>query len=688
MPNSEKLSYPIVFDDLVDAINGLSSIAESSAESIVTECLPDEVEKQLPYVIEEYLPSEVDTQLNEKLPEIIEQEVPSMVGDWLGEHVDPSTGYVVDDSLTIQDAAADAKATGDQITDLKSALNDTLNKMAWSPSITKGKYYKQADGTIGSSSKYGRTSALWNGSGDKTAISCSSSSFEFSLAFYTAAGDPSTGAGYIGYSGYKTGLQYIPSTAIKFGLSFRRTDQADLTNDDVSAFVASLNAYGVTDTALTQANKPADAFVVGQYAKVIDHDVIDMPSWELGTISTSYGTDSESTTRIRTVGYLDFEKIGMYSYADEGYKHAFRIYDQNKNYIAEYVTRFASDVINVLTKQNRPLARYFRIIAAKSDDSTITAEEVDTVADAVHIVCSTVDPTLSKNGYSADAKTVGDEIGELASKVNKSIKILGIGNSYTRDILRWVWKILKECGYEDVTVGHGYIGGITLKTQYESLQDDAPYHSSYAYWKYTDSQDPSTTSNKTLDSIVNDEPWDVVIFQQQSDEAGQYTSFVSDEFDINDFVSYILTALPNTKIGIALTWSHAAGYTGAKFIEYYGGDPAVQLAANKTVIPQVANHMTKCDYVLNYGLAVEEGRNNAYLGALGTEMLRSDKNHLYYGIPSYMCGLVLVKTVTNADINELTWYPNSTDEGQTCVTSPYLAWLGKQCAKIASDKMS
>lgn len=38
------------------------------------------------------------------------------VSDWLGSHVDPQTGYVVDDSLTIQGAAADAKATGDRLT--------------------------------------------------------------------------------------------------------------------------------------------------------------------------------------------------------------------------------------------------------------------------------------------------------------------------------------------------------------------------------------------------------------------------------------------------------------------------------------------------------------------------------------------------------------------------------------------
>ena len=42
-------------------------------------------------------------------------EVPEMVADWLEGNVTPETGYVIDRSLTVQGAAADAKAVGDNI---------------------------------------------------------------------------------------------------------------------------------------------------------------------------------------------------------------------------------------------------------------------------------------------------------------------------------------------------------------------------------------------------------------------------------------------------------------------------------------------------------------------------------------------------------------------------------------------
>lgn len=49
-------------------------------------------------------------------------EIKQGVEDWLDEHIDPTTGYVVDDTLSIAGAAADAKAVGDELADVKSAV--------------------------------------------------------------------------------------------------------------------------------------------------------------------------------------------------------------------------------------------------------------------------------------------------------------------------------------------------------------------------------------------------------------------------------------------------------------------------------------------------------------------------------------------------------------------------------------
>ena len=57
-----------------------------------------------------------------------------------------------------------------------------------------------------------------------------------------------------------------------------------------------------------------------------------------------------------------------------------------------------------------------------------------------------------------------------------SIKILGIGNTYTRNCMRWLWKILKEAGYNTVTVGYGIAVNsssvTTLRALYRAAIDD------------------------------------------------------------------------------------------------------------------------------------------------------------------------------------------------------------------------
>lgn len=46
---------------------------------------------------------------------------------WLDEHVDPDTGYVIDNSLTVTGAAADAKATGDALTAQSAKIDDVVD---------------------------------------------------------------------------------------------------------------------------------------------------------------------------------------------------------------------------------------------------------------------------------------------------------------------------------------------------------------------------------------------------------------------------------------------------------------------------------------------------------------------------------------------------------------------------------
>ena len=53
-----------------------------------------------------------------------QEQVAEAVSDWASEHISVETGVVIDNSLSVSGAAADAKKTGDEISDLKSQIDD------------------------------------------------------------------------------------------------------------------------------------------------------------------------------------------------------------------------------------------------------------------------------------------------------------------------------------------------------------------------------------------------------------------------------------------------------------------------------------------------------------------------------------------------------------------------------------
>ena len=122
----------------------------------VTSELPGVVELQLPGVVAIQIGDVVDAKLpyvvQVQLPDVVATYAAGQVAAWLAEHVNPETGYVIDDSLTIRGAAADAKAVGDAISDLNNALTyleDATTDKKNTPvtiTITTNGYYK-TDGT-------------------------------------------------------------------------------------------------------------------------------------------------------------------------------------------------------------------------------------------------------------------------------------------------------------------------------------------------------------------------------------------------------------------------------------------------------------------------------------------------------------------------------------------------------------
>ena len=117
---NHKINEMVVSGEFLEITQELIS---SAASAETHDMLPLVVESQLPDVVENQLPDVVE----EQLPDIASEQIPPYVSDWLGKNVSPvGSAVIVDSTLTIEGAAADAWVTGDQINKINSALEDAV----------------------------------------------------------------------------------------------------------------------------------------------------------------------------------------------------------------------------------------------------------------------------------------------------------------------------------------------------------------------------------------------------------------------------------------------------------------------------------------------------------------------------------------------------------------------------------
>ena len=318
-----------------------------------------------------------------------------------------------------------------------------------------------------------------------------------------------------------------------------------------------------------------------------------------------------------------------------------------------------------------------------------------------------------------------------------TLYILGVGNSWTRDSMRWLSAIAKSADVP-VVVGHAYLGGSTLENQYRGIDNrtytykhrniDQVVHNTYQYWLYNCTENPKKTPYKgyrnglagigvTLESVVADKPWEIVVLQPEV-TARRYNLQRGGTFDLNLLVERIKKMMKaevaaKAHFGLMVPFSYPQGNTDYRkniYMMYNNGvKPASQEEWDalyekihhiiQSDIREIGAAMGKnCEFYVNVGRAIYDARQNKKLSKSGYKLQRSQNNtHLSEGLAMYIASLAYAYTLLHIEQEDVTFFPKYSKDAQltgdrgttdliTVENTPALAKLARKVAWKACKK--
>jgi hypothetical protein len=295
----------------------------------------------------------------------------------------------------------------EDVDNLKSAFNGNLVAKPFEKSITKGAYIRSDTGKTASDAKYART-ALQLGYRQRVAVSLSDPNYEFRLAVYDETAQVIGTTGYHYSTQFSTGTQYVPQDCAKFGISFRRVDEANISDEDITAIMSALTFYSPTDTTLSIAFAAADAKATGEAIEATNQNVSqntsdidtlksavnainpptpttvkkELDGFIQGSIRTSNGGNVSASNRLRSNGvesYNEFDEVTIE--VPEGYTFSVREYSVRSGdasiLSANYVGYFPDSMTGGPYTFAPVKGHYYRYVLGKSDNENFTPDDFD-----------------------------------------------------------------------------------------------------------------------------------------------------------------------------------------------------------------------------------------------------------------------------------------------------------------------
>lgn len=235
---------------------------------------------------------------------------------------------------------------------------------------------------------------------------------------------------------------------------------------------------------------------------------------------------------------------------------------------------------------------------------------------------------------------------EDGGEAGKSIKILAIGNSFSMDAMEYLYGILEDVGYTDITLGNIYKGGCTLETHADYFTNNT---AGYTYYQNTTGSWTSTSSSAPI-APLQSQDWDYITMQQGSPVSGQ-----ADTFDpyLATLVGVVKSNCPDAQLVWHMTWAYQANSSHSGFANYGNDQMTMYNAIVSAVRSKILTNSNFVNVIPN-GTAVQNMR-TSYVG----DTITRDGHHMSYDIGRYLTALTFAKALTGCDLADVTYTPSS-----------------------------
>lgn len=244
------------------------------------------------------------------------------------------------------------------------------------------------------------------------------------------------------------------------------------------------------------------------------------------------------------------------------------------------------------------------------------------------------------------------------------VRVLAIGNSFSQDAVeQYLWELANEAGVKMI-IGNAYRGGQGFQSHWIDVTEA---NNTFEYRKVVDGK-RSNRPRSSLESIITDEPWQFITFQQVSQESGLTATF---EPYLTYLIGYTqgLQTNPNAVYGYHQTWAYSHDSTHGGFANYGNRQEVMYDSICQAVQYALQTH-PEFSFIVPSGTAIQNAR-TTYLG----DNMNRDGYHLDLKMGRYTAACVWFETITGISPVGFSYHPDGIDylTAHTCQVAAHEA---------------